>query len=57
MIDDGPVLLSLDDDGVARLTLNRPDASNGMDVPFLRALHDAIMRCHGEPGEAEVSQR
>jgi len=50
MIDDGPVLLSLDDDGVARLTLNRPDASNGMDVPFLRALHDAIMRCHGEPG-------
>ena len=49
LIADGPVLLSLDADGVARLTFNRPEASNGMDVPLLRALYDAIMRCHGEP--------
>lgn len=49
LIADGPVLLSLDDQGVARLTFNRPDASNGMDVPLLRALYDAVMRCHGEP--------
>ena len=48
MIDSGPVLLELDDSGVARLTLNRPEASNGMDVPFLRALYDAIMAAHGE---------
>ncbi|GLX02871.1 enoyl-CoA hydratase-related protein [Microtetraspora sp. NBRC 16547] len=49
LIDSGPVLLDLDADGVARLRLNRPEASNGMDVPFLRALYTAVMRCHGEP--------
>ncbi len=54
MITEGPVLLELDDTGVAHLTLNRPDASNGMDVPFLRALYDAIMRAHGEPGVRAV---
>lgn len=50
--DSGMVLLDLDRvdaDGVGRLTLNRPEASNGMSVPFLRALYDALMRCHGEP--------
>jgi 2-(1,2-epoxy-1,2-dihydrophenyl)acetyl-CoA isomerase len=46
---DGLVILELDDEGVARLRLNRPEASNGMDVPFLRALHGAILRAHGEP--------
>jgi 2-(1,2-epoxy-1,2-dihydrophenyl)acetyl-CoA isomerase len=49
LIDSGPVLLDLDPDAVARLRLNRPEASNGMDVPFLQALYGAIMRCHGEP--------
>src|SRR5882672_2209145 len=49
LIDSGPVLLDLEADGVARLRLNRPEASNGMDVPFLQALYAAIMRCHGEP--------
>ena len=49
LITDGPVLLDLDDDGVAHLRLNRPDAANGMSVPFLRALYDALMRCHSEP--------
>jgi 2-(1,2-epoxy-1,2-dihydrophenyl)acetyl-CoA isomerase len=49
LIDTGQVLLDLDDDGVGRLRLNRPEASNGMDVPFLRALYDAIMTAHGEP--------
>jgi 2-(1,2-epoxy-1,2-dihydrophenyl)acetyl-CoA isomerase len=49
MIDSGPVLLDLDDDGVARLRLNRPEALNGLDVPLLKALYDAVMRCHGEP--------
>ncbi|HLU73492.1 MAG TPA: enoyl-CoA hydratase-related protein [Nonomuraea sp.] len=49
LIDSGPVLLDLDDDGVARLRLNRPEASNGMDVPLLQGLYTAIMRCHGEP--------
>ena len=49
LISDGPVLLDLDGDGVAHLRLNRPDAANGMSVPFLRALYDALMRCHSEP--------
>jgi len=49
LIDTGMVLLDLDDTGVGRLTLNRPEAANGMSVPFLRALYDALMRCHREP--------
>jgi 2-(1,2-epoxy-1,2-dihydrophenyl)acetyl-CoA isomerase len=48
LIGDGLVLLDLDDDGVGRLRLNRPDASNGMSVPFLRALHDAVITAHGQ---------
>lgn len=54
LIDSGPVLLDLDSDGVARLRLNRPEASNGMNVEFLRALHEAILRCHGEPSVRAV---
>jgi 2-(1,2-epoxy-1,2-dihydrophenyl)acetyl-CoA isomerase len=49
LIDAGMALLELEDNGIARLTLNRPDDANGMSVPFLRALYDALMRCHGEP--------
>lgn len=49
LIDSGAVLLDLADDGVARMRLNRPEASNGMTVESLRALHEAILRCHGEP--------
>jgi len=46
---DAPVLLDVDGAGVARLQLNRPDASNGLDVDTLKALHDAILRCHADP--------
>jgi 2-(1,2-epoxy-1,2-dihydrophenyl)acetyl-CoA isomerase len=48
LIDDGPVLLDLTA-GVGHLRLNRPDALNGLDVALLKALYDALMRCHGEP--------
>ena len=48
MIDSGPVLLDLEG-GVARVRLNRPEASNGLDVPLLQALDDALMQCHGDP--------
>lgn len=48
LIETGPVLLEIDD-GVAHLRLNRPEASNGMDVPFLRALYDAVMITTGRP--------
>lgn len=53
MIDQGLVLLSVED-GIAHLTLNRPDAANGMNVELLKALGDAIMTCHGEPGVRAV---
>lgn len=53
MIDQGLVLLHIED-GVAHLTLNRADASNGMNVELLKALCDAIMTCHGEPGVRAV---
>ena len=46
---DVPVLLDIDDAGIARLQLNRPDASNGLDVDTLKALHDAVLRCHADP--------
>ena len=44
-----PVLLSTGADGIARLRLNRPDASNGLNVEILRALHEAILACHADP--------
>ena len=47
-ISSGPVLLRVAD-GVAHLTLNRPDASNGMNDTLLIALCDALMSCHGVP--------
>ena len=48
LIGSGLVLVDLDD-GVAHVRLNRPEASNGMNVPFLKALYEALMRVHGEP--------
>ena len=50
MIETGQVLLNLDDDGIGHLILNRPEASNGMDVPFLRALYNVLMTAHGQSG-------
>lgn len=47
LIADGPVLVDFDE-GVAHLRFNRPEASNGLDVPFLRALYDALMLIHGD---------
>jgi 2-(1,2-epoxy-1,2-dihydrophenyl)acetyl-CoA isomerase len=46
---DVPVALETSADGIARLQLNRPEASNGLDVPLLRALHEAILACHANP--------
>lgn len=54
LIADGPVLLDLESNGIARIRLNRPDAANGMDVSLLQALHAAILRVHGEPAARAV---
>ena len=43
-----PVLLDVEH-GVAHLRLNRPSLSNALDLPLLKALHEGIMRCHGDP--------
>jgi 2-(1,2-epoxy-1,2-dihydrophenyl)acetyl-CoA isomerase len=48
LISDGPVLVDVDG-AVAHVRLNRPEASNGLDVPMLRGLYDALMAVHGEP--------
>lgn len=42
-----PLVLLDVTNGVARITLNRPESSNGMNVEFLQALCEAIMACHG----------
>lgn len=33
--------------GIATLTLNRPASSNSLDAEMLRALHEAVLACHG----------
>lgn len=48
-IDSGPVLLDIEETGVARIRLNRPEASNAVDVELLQALHGAALRCHADP--------
>ncbi len=45
---DAPIALEVAD-GIARLRLNRPEASNGMNVEFLKALHEAALACHADP--------
>jgi 2-(1,2-epoxy-1,2-dihydrophenyl)acetyl-CoA isomerase len=46
---DAAVLRHVDDNGVARIKLNRPDTSNGLNVETLQALHEAILACHADP--------
>lgn len=48
LVGDGPVRLELHADGVAHLRLNRPESANGLNVELLRALHDGVLRIHGD---------
>lgn len=48
LVGEGPVCLDLHADGVAHLRLARPEAANGLNVELLRALHEAVLRIHGE---------
>ena len=43
-MNDAPLLIDVED-GVAWLTLNRPEAGNAIDLPMARALVDAAIRC------------
>src|SRR6201998_4284755 len=47
-VDAVPVTLDVGSDGIARSRLNRPEASNGLNVELLKALHEAILRCHAD---------
>jgi len=55
-IAEGPVVLEFADH-VATITLNRPEASNGLNLDVMKALHEAVMRCHREPGVRVVHLR
>lgn len=55
-IGEGPVLLSFADH-IATITLNRPEAANGMNIEVMKAFHLAVMRCHREPGVRVVHLR
>lgn len=48
LVADGPALLTLHEEGVAHVRLNRPQASNGLDMALLEALHAVLMRVHGD---------
>lgn len=48
LIETGPVSLTFRD-GIAALTLNRPEVANCMNLEMMQAIHAAVMRCHGEP--------
>lgn len=49
VIASGEVLLSVED-GIATLTLNRPESANGMNLALMKALHSAAMTCNRLPG-------
>ena len=36
-------------DHIATLTLNRPKSSNGMNIEMMKAIYEAVMRCHRDP--------
>ena len=48
------VLLDVGDDGVARLTLNRPDAANAIDLDLARALADRAQEVASSPAVRAV---
>ena len=44
----GDILLS-QANSIATITFNKPETANGMTVPFLLALYEAVMTVHGDP--------
>lgn len=47
MTDQDTVLYDVQD-SIARITLNRPEASNGVSLDLLKRLYEVIMQCHGD---------
>ena len=48
-------VLTLDvSDGVAEITLNRPDAANALNADLFRELNDAVLRCDADPAVRAV---
>jgi enoyl-CoA hydratase/carnithine racemase len=54
---DAPVLLRHDADGVATLTLNRPQARNALSMALMNALQDALDAIREDPGVRVVILR
>ncbi len=48
LVSEGPALLDLYPDGVAHIRLNRPEASNGLNLELLKGLHEVVMQVHGD---------
>lgn len=48
LVGEGPALLALHADGVAHVRLNRPESANGLNIELLKALHEVVMRMHGD---------
>jgi enoyl-CoA hydratase/carnithine racemase len=46
----GPPVVSVVADGVATLTLDRPDRANALSSAMIAALHDAILTAQADPG-------
>ncbi|KAA0120535.1 enoyl-CoA hydratase/isomerase family protein [Mycolicibacterium sp. P9-22] len=44
-----PVLRDVTPTGIARIRLNSPHISNGLNVVTLKALHEVILSCHADP--------
>ena len=48
LVGEGPALLALHADGVAHIRLNRAESANGLSIELLKALHEVVMRVHGD---------
>jgi len=48
LVQDGPALLTLHADGVAHIRLNSPESANCLNIELLRALHEVVLRVHGD---------
>ncbi len=48
LVGTGNALLELHADGVAHIRLNRPKASNGLNIELLKDLHEVVMQVHGD---------